>query len=61
MIETLHSGWAQKDFRQEQGESRRSGAREFAEKAADHIFGRPLLPAATAPYYLAANWQMAQR
>jgi choline dehydrogenase len=33
----------------------------LAEKAADHILGRPLLPAATAPYYVAANWQMAQR
>jgi choline dehydrogenase len=33
----------------------------LAEKAADHILGRPLLPAATEPYYLAAGWQMSQR
>jgi choline dehydrogenase len=33
----------------------------LAEKAADHILGKPLLPAAAAPYYVAANWQMAQR
>jgi choline dehydrogenase len=33
----------------------------LAEKAADHILGRPLLPAATQGYYVAANWQTAQR
>jgi choline dehydrogenase len=33
----------------------------LAEKLADHIRGSALLPRATAPYYLAANWQTAQR
>jgi len=33
----------------------------IAEKAADHILGRPLLPAADAPYYEAPNWQGSQR
>src|SRR5205807_1703355 len=33
----------------------------LAEKAADHIRGRPLLPRSTAPYYTAPNWQSAQR
>ncbi len=33
----------------------------LAEKAADHIRGRPLLPPDEAPYYLAENWQSAQR
>ena len=33
----------------------------IAEKAADHILGRPLLPASDAPYYVAPNWQTSQR
>ena len=33
----------------------------LAEKAADHIRGKGLLPAATEPYYVAAGWQTAQR
>ncbi|MCW6506662.1 choline dehydrogenase [Lichenifustis flavocetrariae] len=33
----------------------------LAEKAADHIRGRPLLPASNAPFYEAPNWQSAQR
>jgi choline dehydrogenase len=33
----------------------------LAEKAADHIRGRPLLPPSTAPYYLAPAWESAQR
>jgi choline dehydrogenase len=33
----------------------------LAEKAADHILGKPLLPAADVPHYLAANWRTAQR
>jgi choline dehydrogenase len=33
----------------------------IAEKAADHILGKPLLPQSTAPYYVAPNWQTAQR
>jgi choline dehydrogenase len=33
----------------------------LAEKAADHICGRPLLPASNAPYYVAPNWESAQR
>jgi len=33
----------------------------LAEKAADHVRGRPLLPRSTAPYYSAPNWQSAQR
>ena len=33
----------------------------IAEKAADHILGRPLLPAADAPFYQAADWQHRQR
>ncbi|MFM8845679.1 MAG: choline dehydrogenase [Gammaproteobacteria bacterium] len=33
----------------------------LAEKAADHVLGGPLLPRATAEYYLASNWQTAQR
>ncbi|TLY97292.1 MAG: choline dehydrogenase [Gammaproteobacteria bacterium] len=33
----------------------------LAEKAADHIRGRPPLPRSTAPYYTAPNWQSAQR
>ena len=33
----------------------------LAEKAADHIRGRPTLPPSNAPFYRADNWQMAQR
>jgi choline dehydrogenase len=33
----------------------------IAEKGADHVRGRALLPAANAPVYVAANWQVAQR
>jgi choline dehydrogenase len=33
----------------------------LAEKAADHIRGRALLPQASAPYYVAPNWESAQR
>jgi len=33
----------------------------IAEKAADHIMGRPLLPESTAPHYMAPNWQSSQR
>ncbi|MCB4770971.1 choline dehydrogenase [Ancylobacter sp. Lp-2] len=33
----------------------------LAEKAADHILGRPALAPSNAPYYKAANWQHAQR
>ncbi|HMH28081.1 MAG TPA: choline dehydrogenase [Steroidobacteraceae bacterium] len=33
----------------------------LAEKAADHILGRGLLPAEKAPFYRAANWSIAQR
>ena len=33
----------------------------LAEKAADHILGRGLLPAEEAPFYRAANWSIAQR
>ncbi len=33
----------------------------LAEKAADHILGRPLLPAATERYYVAPGWQTSQR
>jgi choline dehydrogenase len=33
----------------------------LAEKAADHILGRPLLPPSNAPFYVAENWQTAQR
>jgi choline dehydrogenase len=33
----------------------------LAEKAADHIRGRPLLPRASAPYYIAPEWQSRQR
>ena len=32
-----------------------------AEKAADHILGRPLAAASDAPYYVAENWRTAQR
>ena len=33
----------------------------LAEKAADHILGRGMLPAASAPFYTASNWRSAQR
>jgi len=33
----------------------------IAEKAADHILGKPLLPQSTAPHYVAPNWQTSQR
>ena len=33
----------------------------LAEKAADHILGGPLLPRATAAYYVADDWQRSQR
>jgi choline dehydrogenase len=33
----------------------------LAEKAADHILGKPLLPEADVPYYVAPDWQSAQR
>ena len=33
----------------------------LAEKAADHILGRPLLPASEVPVYKAPDWQTAQR
>ncbi len=33
----------------------------LAEKAADHILGLPLLPRASAPYYVAPDWERSQR
>jgi choline dehydrogenase len=33
----------------------------LAEKAADHILGKPMLPPATAPWYEAADWSQRQR
>ncbi len=33
----------------------------IGEKAADHILGRPMLPPSNAPYYVAGNWETAQR
>ncbi|WP_029353266.1 choline dehydrogenase [Bosea sp. 117] len=33
----------------------------LAEKAADHILGKPLLAPSNAPYYVAPDWQRAQR
>ena len=33
----------------------------LAEKAADHILGKPPLPHAQAPYYVAAGWERSQR
>jgi choline dehydrogenase len=33
----------------------------LAEKAADHILGRGLLPPENAPFYMAPNWEVAQR
>jgi choline dehydrogenase len=33
----------------------------LAEKGADHVLGRAPLPASNAPYYVAADWEAAQR
>ncbi|MBU6206184.1 MAG: choline dehydrogenase, partial [Alphaproteobacteria bacterium] len=33
----------------------------IGEKAADHILGTPLLDRANLPYYVAPNWESAQR
>jgi choline dehydrogenase len=33
----------------------------LAEKAADHILGKALLPPADLPYYVAPNWENSQR
>jgi choline dehydrogenase len=33
----------------------------IAEKAADHILGKTLLPPSDAPYYVAPDWQTSQR
>jgi choline dehydrogenase len=33
----------------------------LAEKAADHILGKPLLPPAEVPYFVAPDWQGSQR
>jgi choline dehydrogenase len=33
----------------------------IAEKAADHILGKPLLPESSAPHYIAARWETSQR
>ena len=33
----------------------------LAEKAADHILGKSMLPPSDAPYYVAPDWQMSQR
>jgi choline dehydrogenase len=33
----------------------------LAEKAADHILGRGMLPPDDAPFYAAPGWQSAQR
>jgi choline dehydrogenase len=33
----------------------------LAEKAADHILAKPLLPKSVAPYYVAPNWHASQR
>jgi len=33
----------------------------LAEKAADHILGRGMLPPENAPYYAAPDWKAAQR
>jgi choline dehydrogenase len=33
----------------------------IGEKAADHILGRPMLAPSNAPFYVAPNWQTAQR
>jgi choline dehydrogenase len=33
----------------------------IAEKAADHILGRALLPQSDAPFYVSSNWETRQR
>src|SRR5271166_1627717 len=33
----------------------------IGEKGADHVLGRPMLPASNAPYYVAKDWRTAQR
>jgi choline dehydrogenase len=33
----------------------------LAEKAADHILGKNMLPPSDAPYYVAPNWETSQR
>jgi choline dehydrogenase len=33
----------------------------LAEKAADHVLGKAMLPPSNAPYYVAPNWEIAQR
>ncbi|MEP7246406.1 MAG: GMC oxidoreductase, partial [Gammaproteobacteria bacterium] len=33
----------------------------LAEKAADHILGRPMLARSAAPHYIAENWESSQR
>ena len=33
----------------------------IAEKAADHILGKPLLPPSSAPFYVATSWETRQR
>jgi choline dehydrogenase len=33
----------------------------IAEKAADHILGKPLLPESNSPHYIAPNWETSQR
>jgi choline dehydrogenase len=33
----------------------------IGEKGADHILGKPLLAPSNAPYYVAPNWETAQR
>ena len=33
----------------------------IGEKGADHVLGRGLLPPSNAPYYVAPDWQTAQR
>jgi choline dehydrogenase len=33
----------------------------LAEKAADHILGKTMLPPSDAPYYVAPNWERSQR
>jgi choline dehydrogenase len=33
----------------------------IGEKAADHILGKPLLPASNEPYYVHPHWETQQR
>ena len=33
----------------------------IAEKAADHILGKTLLPESSAPHYIAPRWETSQR